>query len=81
MIKLLKNMLLFANHVIEKQLLPYAFEWTCLICGLNIIKQKHELTLNQRKKITFSSRIKYAERKIIAICTDIIQIYDGHDYE
>ena len=49
-------------------LLPYAYEWTCLICGLNIIKQKHELTLKQRKKLTFSSRIKYAEQKIISIC-------------
>ena len=62
-------------------LLPYAYEWTCLICRLIIIKQKHEFTLNQRKKISFSSRIKYAEQKIIAICTDIIQIYDGHDYK
>ena len=65
----------------RKTMLPYAYEWTCLICRLNITKQKHELTLNQRKKLTFSCRIKYAEQKIIAICTDIIQIYDGHDYK
>ena len=50
-------------------------------CNYNIIKQKHELILKQSKKLTFSSRIKYAEQKIIAICTDIIQIYDGHDYK
>ena len=47
---------------------------------MNIIKQKHEFTILQRKKLTFASRIKYAEQKIIAICTDIIQIYNGHDY-
>ena len=44
---------------------------------MNIIKSKNELTLSQRKKLTFSSRIKYAEQKIISIATDIIQIYDG----
>ena len=65
----------------RKTMLPYTYEWSCLICRLNIKKQKHELTLNQRKKLTFSSRIKYAEQKIIAICTDIIQIYDGHGYK
>ena len=62
-------------------LLPYSFEWTCLICGMNIIKQKNELTLSQRKKLTFASRIKFAEQKIISIATNIIQIYDGHDYD
>ena len=47
----------------------------------NIIKQKHELTLPQRKKLKFASRIKYAEQKIISIATDIKQIYDGYDYK
>ena len=61
-------------------MLPYAYEWTCLICKMNIIKSKNELTLSQRKKLTFASRIKYAEQKIITIATDIIQIYDGYDY-
>ena len=62
-------------------ILPYAYEWTCLICKMNIIKLKHELTLSQRKKLTFASRIKYAEQKIISIATDIIQIYDGYEYK
>ena len=62
-------------------LLPYTYEWSCYFCNYIIIKQKHELTLKQRKKLTFSCRIKYAEQKIIAICTDIIQIYDGYDYK
>ena len=74
----------YAKHCLSCErngLLPYQYEWTCYFCNYNIIKQKHELTLSQRKKISFSSRIKYAEQKIIAICTDIIQIYDGHDYK
>ena len=50
-------------------------------CNYNIIKQKHELTKEQRKRQTFSMRLKYAERKIIAICTDIVQIYNGEDYD
>ena len=44
-------MILTDDEIIEKygkncpsckrnSLLPYAFEWTCLICGLNIIKAK-----------------------------------------
>ena len=51
--KLLKNMLLQCPSCNRKTMLPYAYEWTCLICRLNIIKQKHELTINQRKKINF----------------------------
>ena len=39
-------------------LLPYQYEWTCYFCKYNIIKQNHELTLSQRKKLTFAFRIK-----------------------
>ena len=64
----------------RKGLLPYQYEWSCYFCKYNIIKQKHELTLSQRKKLTFASRIKYAEQKLITIAIEIIQIYDGEDY-
>ena len=30
-------------------LLPYQYEWSCYFCNYNIIKQKHELTLNNVK--------------------------------
>ena len=84
-------MILTDDQIIEKYgkicpsynrntLLPYTYEWIGLICGINIIKSKNELTLSQRKKLIFSSRIKFAEQKIISIATDIIQIYDGYDY-
>ena len=67
--------------VIEMVYYHMQYEWTCYFCNYNIIKQNHELTLSQRKRQTFSLRLKYAERKIITICTDIVQIYNGDDYD
>ena len=32
-------------------LLPYENEFTCISCGYNVIKRKHELSKLQRKKI------------------------------
>ena len=46
----------------RKTLLPYEVEWSCLLCGFNLIKQKHELSKIQRKK-NFVYRLKYAEQK------------------
>ena len=34
-------------------LLPYEYEFTCLTCGFNVIKRKHELSKIQRKKNKF----------------------------
>ena len=31
-------------------LLPYEYKWTCISCGFNLIKRKHQLTKIQRKK-------------------------------
>ena len=31
--------------------LPYEYGYNCVSCGYNVIKRKHELTKNQRKKI------------------------------
>ena len=39
----------FVLLVIEIQCYLMQYEWTCLICNYNIIKQKHELTLNNEK--------------------------------
>ena len=30
--------------------LPYEYEWTCISCGYNVIKRKHELSKIQNKK-------------------------------
>ena len=35
----------------QNTLLPYEYEWTCISCGFNLIKRKHELTKIQRKNI------------------------------
>ena len=60
-------------------LLPYQYEWICFSCGYNAIKLKHQLPKNQRKKIMFINRLKYAKQKIFCICVDVYKIYEGDD--
>ena len=67
-------------HCNRNTLLPYEYEWTCLSCGFNVNKKKHELSKIQRKKINFINRLKYAEVKIFSICVDVYKIYEGDDY-
>ena len=43
--------------------MPYQYEFICLSCGYIIIKTKNQLTKTKPKKQTFSSRLKYSERK------------------
>ena len=69
------------GHCNRNCLLPYEYEFTCLACGYNVIKQKHQLSKIQRKKINFINRLKYAEHKIFCICLDSNKIYDGDDYD
>ena len=68
-------------HCNRNCLLPYEYEFTCLSCGFNVIKRKHELSKIQRKKINFINRLKYAEVKIFSICVDVYKIYEGDDYD
>ena len=37
------------KHCDRNMLLPY--EFTCILCGYNVIKRKHELSKISRKKI------------------------------
>ena len=69
------------GHCNRDMLLPYEYEWTCISCGFNINKHKHELSKIQRKKINFINRLKYAEQKIFCICIDVYKIYEGDDYD
>ena len=46
------------GHCRRNMLLPYESEWTCLLCGYNVNKHKHELSKMQRKKINFVNRLK-----------------------
>ena len=68
------------GHCNRITLLPYEYEFTCLSCGFNVIKSKHELTKIQRKKVNFINRFKYAEQKFFCISIDVYKNYDGDDY-
>ena len=69
-----------SGHCNRNCLLPYEYEITCLWCGYNVIKQKHQLSKIQRKKINFINRLKYAEHKIFCICIDVYKIYEDNDF-
>ena len=59
------------GHCNRNTFLPYEYEFSCIACGYNINKRKHELSKIQRKKINFINRIKYAEQKIFSIFVDV----------
>ena len=59
------------EHCNRKNLLPYEYDFTCIVCGYNVNKRKHELSKLQRKKISFISRLKYAEVKIFSFCVNV----------
>ena len=42
------------SHCKRNTSLPYEYEYTCLSCGYNVIKRKHELSKIQRKKLILS---------------------------
>ena len=69
------------GHCKRNTLLPYEYEFTCITCGFNVIKRKHELSKMQRKKVNFINRLKYAEQKIFCICIDVYKFYEGNDYD
>ena len=46
------------RHCNRGTLLPYQYEFTCIVCGYNVNKRKHELSKIQRKKINFYKPIK-----------------------
>ena len=69
------------GHCNQNTLLPYQYERTCVSCGSNLIKRKHELTKIHRKRITFINRLKYAELKIFCICVDVYKNYEGNGFD
>ena len=64
------------GHCNRNTLLPYEYDFTCIACGYNVTKNKHELSKTQRKKLNFINRLKYAEIKIFSICVDVYKIYE-----
>ena len=72
------------GHCGRKMLLPYEYEWSCISCiscGFNLVKRKHEFTELQRKKTNFINRLKYAEHKNLCICPDVYKNYEGGDFD
>ena len=69
------------RHCNRNCLLPNEYEWTCVSCGYNVIKRKHQLSKIQRKNIIFINRLKHAEVKIFCICIDVYKFYEGKDYD
>ena len=51
------------KHCNRNMLLPYEYEFTCLSCGYNVNKRKHELSKIQRKKINFINRLNMLKSK------------------
>ena len=68
-------------HCNRNTLLPYEYEWSCFSCNYVVSKRKNELSRNQRKKINFINRLKYAEVKILSICVDAYKIYEDDEYD
>ena len=62
-------------------LLPHLNEWTCISSGYNVIKRKHELSKNQRKKLNFINILNYAEQNFFCTCVDVYKKYEGNDYD
>ena len=60
-------------------LFPYEYEFTCISCGYNVIKRKHETSKIQRRKINFMKRLNYAEQEMFCIFIDVYKIYESND--
>ena len=44
----IKNYAKLCGHCNRYTLLPYEYEFTCIVSGFNLIERKHELTKIQR---------------------------------
>ena len=67
------------GHCNRNTLLPYEHEFTCIACGYNVSKRKHELSKIQKNN--FINRLKYAEVKFFSLCVDVYKIYEVNDFE
>ena len=63
------------GHCNRNTLLLYEYEWSCLSCGYNVNKRKHELSKIQRKKDKFYQQIKICRsQNIFHICRCILNL-------
>ena len=57
------------GHCNRNTFLPYEYEWTCVSCGFNLIKRKHQLTKIQRKKNKIYQSIEIRRtQNILLLC-------------
>ena len=47
--ELIENYGIHSIHCFQNTKQPYEYEWTCISCGFNLIKRKHELSKIQRE--------------------------------
>ena len=69
------------GHCNRNTVLPYEYEFTCVSCGFNVNKRKHELSKIQTKKIHFIDRLENAEVKKFSICADVYKAYECDDHD
>ena len=74
-------MLNIVDNAVEICFFPYEYDWACISCRYNLIKQKNELSKMQRKKSDFITRINYAEQKTFCICIDVYIYSEGNDFD
>ena len=70
-VEIIEKYAIHCEHCRRNTSLPYEYEYSCFSCGYSIIKRKHELTKNQRRKIIFINRLKDAEQKTFCICIEV----------
>ena len=75
-----KNYIKHCGYCNRNTLLPNEYERTCISCGCNVIKRKHELSRIQRKRINLINRLKYAEFKIFCICVEVYKFQESEYY-
>ena len=68
------------GHCKRNTFLTYGYEWTCVSCGYNVIKRKHEISKIQRKR-NFMKGLKFAEHILFCICVDVYKIYEVIEYD
>ena len=69
--EIIKNYGEHCGNCSRNTLLPYEYEETCVSCGCNVIKPKHELSTFKRTRINFVNRLKDADLTVFCICIDI----------
>ena len=43
----------YCGHCNRNTLLPHEYDFNCIVCGYNVIRRKHELSINSTKKNEF----------------------------